>query len=361
MRRLSIAGRLRGLISFHYFRTRNIAELEQRLTVHGARPDLFADSGAFSAWTQGAEITVDDYAEWLHKWHDHLTVYCNLDVINDPIESERNQRALEADGLKPLPVWHVRSDREAFAPMCEEYRYVALGGMVGTQWKRLMPTLVWAMQTAERYGTVIHGLGLTSNEPLKQLPFYSVDSSSWGSGYRYGQVRVYTDNRYAQVKLGDVKAWRKYGPVVKRLGFEPSRFANGEATREEIAALSAISTMLYESGIRQRLGVVELPDDGRKPYVREDATEGLLQFLAERDPLNLDYASGGLRTYLSSSHDDNFLYATGGLRNYLSTGSGEKDLHAAADGAKLYLAGGVEGDVVKLVDHLNTTTEPEES
>jgi hypothetical protein len=362
MHRLPIAGRLRALLSFHYFKRTDVANLAERLTVHGAPPDIFADSGAFSAWTQGAEITVDEYAAWLHMWHDYLTVYCNLDVINDPAGSERNQRALEAHGLQPLPVWHVRSDRAVFAPLCEEYRYVALGGMVGTPWKKLMPTLVWAMQEAQRYGTVLHGLGLTSNEPLKQLPFYSVDSSSWGSGYRYGQVRVYTDQRYVSVKLGDVKAWRKYGPVVKRLGFEPSRFANGEAQRDEIAALSAVSTMIYETAIRRRLGLVPLADDDRKPYVRNDTTEGLLQFLAEGSADNLEKAAGGLRQYLSTGNAvDAFHDASAGLRNYLSPGGAYKDLHSAADGVKVYLAGAVEGDVVKLADHLDQTTTPEES
>tara|TARA_R110000822_G_scaffold216221_1_gene350968 strand:+ start:622 stop:1566 length:945 start_codon:yes stop_codon:yes gene_type:complete len=309
------------------------------LSIHETPPDIFADSGAFSAWTQGVEISVDDYAGWLHQWHDHLTVYCNLDVINDPQGTDINQRALEAHGLSPLPVWHVRSDRKAFSELCEEYRYVALGGMVGTPWRRLMPTLIWAMQESQKYSTVLHGLGLTSNEPLKQLPFYSVDSSSWGSGFRYGNVRIYDGRRYVTAKLGDAADWRKHSSTVKRLGFDPIRFVNGEAKRDEIAALSALSTMIYEAAIRKRIGLVPLPDDGRKPYVRQDTGDGLLQFLADTDPAN-------------------HVFAAGGLRQYLATGGAKDDLYAAANGARIYLAGAVQHDIANVADHTNSLTTP---
>ena len=292
---------IRVLLSFHYFRTHDLDALVEALTVGGTPPDIFADSGAFSAWTQNVTVTVDDYAEWLHKWRHHLTVYANLDVIDDPVATEVNQRALESNGLLPLPVWHIRSGQKHFEALCEEYRYIAIGGMVGTQWKRLMPKLTWAMRHARSTGTVLHALGLTSRGPLGTLPFYSVDSSSWSNGYRYGQVPVWDDTAKVlkQTQLGDVKAWKAKANVVKQLGFSPVRFANGEATRGEIAGIAALSTIFWEHHVRLMLGVVPLPP-GDKPEVNVGRA-GLRVYVVDGAKENLCKAADGLRLYLADT------------------------------------------------------------
>ena len=80
------------LCSFHYFRTVNMRELVEQFD---HRPMVFADSGAYSAHTQGASVSVFEYAEWLQKWKDVFTVYVNLDVIRDPAATAANQKLLE--------------------------------------------------------------------------------------------------------------------------------------------------------------------------------------------------------------------------------------------------------------------------
>jgi hypothetical protein len=292
---------IRVLLSFHYFRTHDLDPLVEALTVGGTPPDIFADSGAFSAWTQNVTVTVDEYAEWLHKWRHHLTVYANLDVIDDPVATEVNQRALESNGLLPLPVWHIRSARKHFEALCEEYRYIAVGGMVGTQWKRLMPKLTWAVRHARSTGTVLHALGLTSRGPLGALPFYSVDSSSWGDGYRYGHAPVWDGSAktLVNIQLGEPKKWKAKANAVKQLGYSPIRFANREATRGEIAGMSALSFALYEQHLRRTLGTVPLPP-GDKPEVNVGRA-GLRVYLADGAKENLCKAADGLRLYLADT------------------------------------------------------------
>ena len=293
--------RLRVLVSFHYFKKKNFDDIIEQLIVNNVPPDLFADSGAFSAWTQGAPVTVEEYAEWLHKWKHYFSVYCNLDVIDNPEETKINQRKLESLGLKPLPVWHIRTDRKVFEELCEEYKYVAVGGMVGTYWKKLMPKLVWAVKYGLEHGTVIHGLGLTALTPMMQLPLYSVDSSSWGSGYRYGSVPVwdFKKNKKVIVQLGDKKKWLKYSGSVKQLGFSAKRFANRDVGREEIASMSAISVMLQENYIRRNKGKVVLPE-GDKPEIKE-TNGGLKMYLACGSVDEMTLGAEGLRSYLASS------------------------------------------------------------
>ena len=321
------------LLSFHYFRTHDLDALVEALKVDGTPPDIFADSGAFSAWTQNVTVTVDEYADWLHKWRHHLTVYANLDAIDDPVATEANQRALESNGLLPLPVWHIRSDRKHFEALCEEYRYIAVGGMVGTQWKRLMPKLTWAVRHARSTGTVLHALGLTSRGPLGTLPFYSVDSSSWGGGYRYGQVPVWdgTTKTLVNIQLGDVKEWKAKANAVKQLGFSPVRFANREATRGEIAGMSALSFVFYEQHLRRTLGTVSLPP-GDKPEVNSGQT--------------------GLRMYLADGAEENLRKGSDGLRMYLASCNAPDAWREGADGLRLYLADKTGVDIINISNHL---------
>jgi len=290
--------RFRVLASYHYYRNVNIGEMCEGLQVGGRKPDVFADSGAFSAWTQGSVIEIDEYAAWIHKWRKHLSVYCNLDVINDPKGSARNQAALESNGLSPLPVWHIRSDWDAFHELLDRYRYVAIGGMVGTPWQTLMPKLVKAMQKAHSAGVAVHGLGLTSRTPLERLPFFSVDSSSWGSGFRYGSVWIWVHGkqRMAKARLGDGPTWQAHRKDVEALGFDPAIFARREASRSDMAAVSALSMGYWEQSLRKRFSVELMP--GTEPETRFASDDGLKMLLVDGAAGNLQSGARGLRLFL---------------------------------------------------------------
>jgi hypothetical protein len=330
--------RLRVLISYHYYRTAKIDELVESLTIQGRRPDVFADSGAFSAWTQGTEVNVDEYAEWLHRWEKYLSVYCNLDVIDDPVGSDRNQRRLELLGLRPLPVWHIRSPRKAWGELLDQYRYVAIGGMVGTPWRKLMPRLVWALRAASDAGVAVHGLGLTSMGPLSRLPFFSVDSSSWGAGFRYGLVSLWSqsEDKMVRVQLGDGKAWAEYADDVRALGFDPARFAKRLADRRETAAVSGLSVGFQEAAIRQRLGVQVCDTSTGHPFTNFPADTGLKVFAAEGSSSNLEAAAAGLRLYSAASQGKTLEHGSLGLKVFLVAGrlGGVVDVQEVAEAMK---------------------------
>lgn len=50
------------LLSYHYFKSEDLDALVEQMPV---RPMLFADSGAYSAYSQGAVIDIKEYAAWL--------------------------------------------------------------------------------------------------------------------------------------------------------------------------------------------------------------------------------------------------------------------------------------------------------
>ena len=73
--------------------------------------------------------------------------------------------------------------------MCEEYDYVAIGGIVSkeitSQEYKYFP---WFINEAHKRGAKIHGLGFTNLEGIRKYHFDSVDSTSWTTGNRFGSI-----------------------------------------------------------------------------------------------------------------------------------------------------------------------------
>lgn len=157
--------------------------------------DLFLDSGAFSAKTQGVEINLDDYIAFVKEHLLYLTVYANLDVIGDAEATLRNQKKMEAAGLNPLPCYHYGEPIKYLTYYLDRYEYIALGGMVSPTNAALLP---WLDQLFSRYicgcdglpKVKVHGFGLTSHRLMKRYPWFSVDSTSWVVTGRMGSVYV---------------------------------------------------------------------------------------------------------------------------------------------------------------------------
>ena len=120
---------LRILVSYHYYKN---TDLDALFAKHFTKPypDVFADSGAFSAMTQSVEIDWRDYAAWVKRWRHLFTAYANLDVIGNAEATWENQQRLENVGLKPVPVFHVGEDWSYLECMVKRYTYIALGGLV---------------------------------------------------------------------------------------------------------------------------------------------------------------------------------------------------------------------------------------
>jgi hypothetical protein len=164
-------------------------------------PQIFLDSGAFSASRQGVAIDVREYAKFARQNLPLIGCMANLDIIPDPdmdrdeIEatckrSYQNQQFLKDAGLAPLPVVH-RLDGpnwlERYLSDGEEYICLAPGrnaGAVG--WlQRCFNTIAQAS-----YQPRIHGLGVTTALLTTQFAWSSTDSSTWAKQAAVGRVLV---------------------------------------------------------------------------------------------------------------------------------------------------------------------------
>lgn len=159
--------------------------------------DFILDSGAFTyiykakGKAQGAKI---DWEEYARRYADYIVSrkiekYIELDIDSligyDGVLKLR--KTLEKLTGRPcMPVWHTSRGRQDFEDTCRRYRYFAIGGLTvfKKDWSLLKPFI----HEAHRHGCRIHGLGFTKTSMLNEMPWDSVDSSSWSSGGRYGFI-----------------------------------------------------------------------------------------------------------------------------------------------------------------------------
>lgn len=158
--------------------------------------NFLLDSGAFTFFTSSVsqnivwEEYLDKYAQYINE--NNVDHFFELDI--DPLIGYKNvlklRERLEKQVNKPcIPVWHKSRGKDEFIRMCQEYDYVAIGGIVTQEIKRdeyqYFPLFI---NTAHKYGAKIHGLGFTNLEGLKKYHFDSVDSTAWVTGNRFGAV-----------------------------------------------------------------------------------------------------------------------------------------------------------------------------
>lgn len=158
--------------------------------------DLFLDSGAFSALSQGVDINIDEYILFIKEHLKYWSVYSNLDVIGDPEATYKNQKYMESKGLNPLPCFHYGTDEKYLRRYLKQgYQYIALGGMVPITTHNLIP---WLDSLFLKYFTDtkgwplfnIHGFGISRVNIMIRYPWYSVDSTSWVATGRFGSIYV---------------------------------------------------------------------------------------------------------------------------------------------------------------------------
>lgn len=160
---------------------------------------VFLDSGAFSAFTLGVELSVKDYCDYIKRNLDILRVEDGvvmasvLDGIGDPLKTYQNQLEMEHYGCRALPCFHAGEDERYLEHYVKNYEYITLGGMVGTSTKQLC---IWLDRIWDRYLTdgsgrprlKVHGFGITAIPVMERYPWFSVDSSSWIQSAAFGGI-----------------------------------------------------------------------------------------------------------------------------------------------------------------------------
>lgn len=157
--------------------------------------DFLLDSGAFTFMQNSKtrlnwEEYIERYANFINR--NNIEKFFELDIDSvvgyDKVLKYR-KRLERLTNKQVIPVWHTSRGIKEYQKMCDEYPYVAIGGIVSKEIKpeqyKLLPALI---QEAHKRKAKIHGLGFTSLSWLPKCHFDSVDSTAWTTGNRFGFI-----------------------------------------------------------------------------------------------------------------------------------------------------------------------------
>ena len=177
------------------------SEMKRRAEYFKKDCNILIDSGAFTAFTKGHKIDIEEYADFMkeftYQWKDKVNsiYFINLDSIGNPTESWKNQNYLDKKGLKTLPVIHQWGfEEKTLERVVKEYDIFAFGGMVGR--KRKQHTIPWLNKCFNIIGGYwrktnkmpkVHLLGVASDKILYRYPAFSCDSTRFMTVNRYGE------------------------------------------------------------------------------------------------------------------------------------------------------------------------------
>ena len=167
---------------------------------------LFIDSGAFSAWTKGKQVDVDEYIQFINDRSDYIDLCGQIDaipgdIINGATTEQVNEAAektwknylyMRPKMNKPeslLYTFHV-DEPSRYLIDALNYRdpngnyipYIALGGMVGKTTKvkqNFLRNCFDIIAASKNPNVKVHAFGMTSFSLLKDFPITSADSTSW--------------------------------------------------------------------------------------------------------------------------------------------------------------------------------------
>lgn len=177
------------------------------------------DSGAFTAYTLGKPIALAEYIAFCKAHGSGFTHYVQLDKIKDKAASKKWLDEMFSHGLKPMPVFTVDDDEADFMAMLAKNEFVCIAGnptSAPRTWgignSRSYPEAKAAYEARfERFWRMsqgrakMHGLSFTRGIAPWKHRCYSVDSSTWANGQRYGKIMM-----FSPTKGCNQHPWRKY-------------------------------------------------------------------------------------------------------------------------------------------------------
>ena len=173
------------LIAYPYFTRQVHAFLAAQ---NKADYQLMVDSGAFTAKNKGTVIDVRDYGAFLQSLADLRPLHAvQLDVIGNPDATRNNLDAMQAAGHDVMPVFTRGDSLQRLDQLYKTHDYVLLGGVAAGESRHNY--LAWFMR--RNHGRKVHWLGFSQMQYAKHFKPYSMDSSGWTSGLRYGQGHLY--------------------------------------------------------------------------------------------------------------------------------------------------------------------------
>jgi len=171
---------------------------EKETKLHSKYKDFILDSGVFSYLTSKKEQAkkldwdkyIYDYGNYVRKNKIRNYVEVDIDTVigydNVVLLTKKLEKIV---GWQSLPVWHMNRSYEDWLRICKDYSYICFGAFITDNLKaNKFPMIKKFLKDASKENCKVHGLGFTQTKLLKDYPFYSVDSTTWSAGHRFGEL-----------------------------------------------------------------------------------------------------------------------------------------------------------------------------
>lgn len=255
------AGFDRLLVSFHYIQKKGKRWLKERMEKH-PNVKLMIDSGAYTFHVNEEEYKkkpvsffedyVRKYTAWIRDNKDIIFSCVEVDIANlvgfDKVEEFRRDyfEPLKDEGVLVCYVWHEFDGKPHWEEMCQRFDYVGFSLGTGSLSES---ELMKMMNTARRYGAIVHGFALTRVELMSKLPFFTGDSTTWLVGTQYGELNWFDGRRMRRLKKKDWKT--VYRQKYIKLGANAKLMA--EENPYELIRINALVFKQAELYIRKRI------------------------------------------------------------------------------------------------------------
>lgn len=257
------------LMSYEYIRKRSLKQVTEKFdeTIH-----LFIDSGAYTYINDPKfhdydikhwESHIEKYLKWAEANKKFIFAIANLDLDNilggEQIK-EWNRKYFEPfmlrTGIPVCFIWHDCYTLESFEQYCRRYPYVGITAVNDESAGTDINYFKEKLQIAEKHNAVLHGMGMTRTSLLPQLPFYTVDSTSWKTGMRYGVIPTWNGRMIKSCKRDEFDS--KTVPILSsypdiKFDFEKLR----DYYEPEVIRASVYAYIKAEEFIIQRLQSLE--------------------------------------------------------------------------------------------------------
>ena len=190
---------------------------------------MFIDSGAFTLWTKGKEVNVDEYIQFINNLEDKVYLYGQVDSIPGNIVHGATLEEVKEAAKKTwenylymypkmkypkrlLYTFHVGEPYEYLKNALDwkdengtPMEYIALGGMVGkprSVRESFLKRCYKIIEESSNPNIKVHAFGMTAFNLLSEYPITSADSSSWLMTAINGGIMT----KYGVVDISDRKA-----------------------------------------------------------------------------------------------------------------------------------------------------------
>jgi hypothetical protein len=202
------------LMSYEYLRTKGAKQIKKYSDIH-----LFIDSGAFTYMNDPKyqdftveqwEEQIQGYLSWAKKHKDSIFGMAELDLQNllgyEVIDQWRRkyfEPFMLETGIPVCFIYHLEG-KEIWDKMCQRYPYVGFSTVSDEDSSILnVSELKEMLRVAEKHNALVHGFGMTRTSLLPELPYYTVDSTSWKAGFRFGQLAIWNGKKVQMFRKED--------------------------------------------------------------------------------------------------------------------------------------------------------------